>query len=136
MGVWYLVTSQRDQLILYYELHCVYNAEFLQKERANIVITPVIKQLQPVQLLTLMSGQENAVQFAKMLQAKYFLNLVIYSKPCLCKRTFIITMRNGDLESKGFLARHFVKRAPRDTNVRTGSGVPLAISRASNVHNV
>ena len=65
----YLVTSPGDQLTLYYEPHCVYNQSFLEKERADIVITPVIKQLLPS--FTLVSGQEDAVRLAKMLQAKY-----------------------------------------------------------------
>ncbi|KAF6137254.1 hypothetical protein GIB67_036291 [Kingdonia uniflora] len=123
----YLVTSQRDQLTLYYEPHCVYNAEFLLKERADIVITPVIKQLLP--LLTLVSGQEDAVQLAKMLQAK-----------------FIVTMRNGDLESKGFLAsiircegtmesfkEILAKELPQTQMLEPIPGVPLEISTPSNV---
>ncbi|KAL5553492.1 hypothetical protein UlMin_040893 [Ulmus minor] len=81
----YLVTSPQGQFSLYYEPHCVYNKSFLEKERADIVITPVIKQLLPK--FTLVSGQEDAVQLAKLLQAK-----------------FIVPMKNGDLDSKGFLA--------------------------------
>lgn len=41
----------------------------MEKERADIVITPVIKQLLPYFLLV--SGQEDAVRLAKLLQAKY-----------------------------------------------------------------
>ncbi|GMN38804.1 hypothetical protein TIFTF001_008032 [Ficus carica] len=81
----YLVTSPLDQLTLYYEPHCVYNKNFLEKERADIVITPVIKQLLPN--FTLVSGQDDAVQLAKLLNAK-----------------FIVPMKNGDLDSKGLLA--------------------------------
>ncbi|KAI3876232.1 hypothetical protein MKW92_014362 [Papaver armeniacum] len=81
----YLVTSQQGQLTLYYEPHCVYNKELLQKERADILISPVIKQLLPG--FTLVSGQEDAVQLAKLLQSK-----------------FIVPMRNGELDSKGFLS--------------------------------
>ncbi|CAK7326528.1 unnamed protein product [Dovyalis caffra] len=81
----YLINSPQGQLTLYYEPHCVYNKDFLEKEHADIVITPVIKQLLPK--LTLVSGQEDAVQLAKLLQAK-----------------FIVPMKNGDLDSKGFLA--------------------------------
>ncbi|XP_059649470.1 uncharacterized protein LOC132295288 isoform X2 [Cornus florida] len=81
----YLVVSPQGQLTLYYEPHCVYNKNFLEKERADIVITPVIKQLLPS--FTLVSGQEDAVQLAKMLHAK-----------------FIVPMKNGDLDSKGLLA--------------------------------
>ncbi|XP_021299814.1 uncharacterized protein LOC110428328 [Herrania umbratica] len=81
----YLVISPQGQLTLYYEPHCVYNKNFLEKERADIVITPVIKQLLPN--FTLVSGQEEAVQLAKLLRAKY-----------------IVPMKNGDLDSKGLLA--------------------------------
>lgn len=65
----YLVTSPQGQLTLYLEPHCVYDKTFLEKERADIVITPVIKQLLPS--FTLVSGQEDAVQLAKTLCAKY-----------------------------------------------------------------
>ncbi|XP_027361460.1 uncharacterized protein LOC113869365 [Abrus precatorius] len=81
----YLVRSPQGQLSLYYEPHCVYNQSFIEKEKADIVITPVIKQLLPK--FTLVSGQEDAVKLAKLLQAK-----------------FIVPMRNGDLDSKGLLA--------------------------------
>ncbi|KAI3885151.1 hypothetical protein MKW98_002543 [Papaver atlanticum] len=81
----YLVTSQQGQLTLYYEPHCVYNKELLQKERADILISPVVKQLLPG--FTLVSGQEDAVQLAKLLQSK-----------------FVVPMRNGELDSKGFLS--------------------------------
>ncbi|MBA0744037.1 hypothetical protein Gogos_006676 [Gossypium gossypioides] len=64
----YLVISPQGQLTLYYEPHCVYNKDFLEKEHADIVITPVIKQLLPN--FTLVSGQEDAVQLAKLLHAK------------------------------------------------------------------
>ncbi|KDP29371.1 hypothetical protein JCGZ_18292 [Jatropha curcas] len=81
----YLVNSPQGQLTLYYEPHCVYNKSFLEKEHADIVITPVIKQLLPK--FTLVSGQEDAVELAKLLRAK-----------------FIVPMKNGDLDAKGFLA--------------------------------
>lgn len=81
----YLVTSPQGQLTLYLEPHCVYDKTFLEKERADIVITPVIKQLLPS--FTLVSGQEDAVQLAKTLGAK-----------------FIVPMQNGELDAKGLLA--------------------------------
>uniref|UniRef100_A0A2P2IUU2 Metallo-beta-lactamase domain-containing protein n=2 Tax=Rhizophora mucronata TaxID=61149 RepID=A0A2P2IUU2_RHIMU len=81
----YLVSSPQGQLVLYYEPHCVYNKDSVEKENADIVITPVIKQLLPK--FTLVSGQEDAVQLAKLLHAKY-----------------VVPMKNGDLDSKGFLA--------------------------------
>ncbi|XP_052184617.1 uncharacterized protein LOC127796499 [Diospyros lotus] len=81
----YLVISLQGELTLYYEPHCVYNKNFIEKEHADIVITPVIKQLLPN--FTLVSGQEDAVQLAKLLQAR-----------------FIVPMKNGDLDSRGLLA--------------------------------
>ncbi|CAL0315311.1 unnamed protein product [Lupinus luteus] len=81
----YLVTSPQGQLSLYYEPHCAYNQSSIENEKADIVITPVIKQLLPS--FTLVSGQEDAVRLAKLLQAK-----------------FIVPMRNGDLDGKGILA--------------------------------
>ncbi|XP_071707286.1 uncharacterized protein [Rutidosis leptorrhynchoides] len=80
----YIVTSPQGELSLYYEPHCVYNKELIGKEKADIIITPVIKQLLPG--LTLVSGQEDAVQLAKLLRCKY-----------------VVSMRNGDLEGKGVL---------------------------------
>ncbi|KAJ4841362.1 hypothetical protein Tsubulata_016493 [Turnera subulata] len=81
----YLVSSPKGQLTLYYEPHCVYNKDDLEKKRADIVITPVIKQLLPK--FTLVLGQEDAVQLAKLLQAR-----------------FVVPMKNGDLDSKGLLS--------------------------------
>ncbi|CAN0870559.1 hypothetical protein LINGRAHAP2_LOCUS9567 [Linum grandiflorum] len=81
----YLVSSPQGESTLYYEPHCVYDQNFLGEEHADIVITPVVKQLLPA--LTLVSGQEDAVRLAKLLKAK-----------------FIVPMRNGELESKGLLA--------------------------------
>lgn len=56
-------------MTLYYEPHCVYDEKSLYDKQADIVITPVIKQLLPS--FTLVSGQEDAVQLAKFLNAKY-----------------------------------------------------------------
>ncbi|XP_075524157.1 uncharacterized protein LOC142556578 [Primulina tabacum] len=81
----YLVTSPEGELTLYYEPHCVFNEDFVRKECADILITPVIKQLLPN--FTLVSGQEDAVRLAKLLHAQ-----------------FIIPMKNGDLDSKGLRA--------------------------------
>lgn len=75
----YLVTSPKGALTLYYEPHCVYNKTFLEKYKADIVITPVIKQLLPN--FTLVSGQEDAVQLAKLLSARY---VILKSKASLC----------------------------------------------------
>ncbi|KAG8382934.1 hypothetical protein BUALT_Bualt05G0131500 [Buddleja alternifolia] len=118
----YLVTSPDGQLTLYYEPHCVYNENFVKKERADIVITPVIKQLLPS--FTLVSGQEDAVRLSKLLQAK-----------------FIVPMRNGDLDSKGLLAslvesegtlesfkEILSKELPEAKVLEPTPGVPLEIS--------
>ncbi|XP_010532138.1 PREDICTED: uncharacterized protein LOC104808209 [Tarenaya hassleriana] len=124
----YLVVSPREQLSLYYEPHCVYDKEFLEKERADIVITPVVKQLLPK--FTLVSGQEDAVQLAKLLKAK-----------------FIVPMRNGDLDAKGILAsliksegtiqsfKELMSRELPEAQVTEPTpGVPLEISAPSSNH--
>lgn len=118
----YLVISPQGQLTLYYEPHCSYDKELLGKERADIVITPVIKQLLPN--FTLVSGQEDAVQLAKLLHAK-----------------FIVPMNNGDMDSKGFLAslvsaegtigsfkELLSKELPEAVVLEPTPGVPLNIS--------
>ncbi|XP_078177266.1 metallo-hydrolase/oxidoreductase superfamily protein [Carex rostrata] len=81
----YIVKAGENGLSLYYEPHCVYNESFLENYRADVVITPVIKQLLP--FFTLVSGQEDAIKLAKLLEAKY-----------------IIPMRNGDVDAKGILS--------------------------------
>ncbi|XP_044488800.1 uncharacterized protein LOC123213429 [Mangifera indica] len=123
----YLVNSPQGQLTLYYEPHCIYDKNFLEKECADIVISPVIKQLLPK--FTLVSGQEDAVLLATLLNAK-----------------FIVPMKNGDLDSKGFLAsilqtegtvesfKELLSRELPDTKVLEPTpGVPLEISAPSNV---
>ncbi|XP_065880328.1 uncharacterized protein [Euphorbia lathyris] len=118
----YLVSSSQGQLTLYYEPHCVYKENLLEKERADIIITPVIKQLLPK--FTLVSGQEDAVKLAKLLNAK-----------------FIVPMQNGDLDSKGFLASIIqaegtmasfkvllAKEVPDAEVLEPTAGVPLQVS--------
>lgn len=72
----YIVKPGENGLSLYYEPHCVYNESFLENYRADVVITPVIKQLLP--FFTLVSGQEDAIKLAKLLEAKYTLSLSLY----------------------------------------------------------
>ncbi|KAE8100757.1 hypothetical protein FH972_018620 [Carpinus fangiana] len=123
----YLVNSPQGQLTLYYEPHCVYNNNFLEKERADIVITPVIKQLLPK--FTLVSGQEEAVQLARVLHAK-----------------FIVPMKNGDLDSRGLLAsiiqaegtlesfKELLSKELPDTQVLEPTpGVPLEVPAPSDL---
>eukprot|EP00250_Pteridium_aquilinum_P007105 c16895_g1_i3 orf=122-1153(+) len=82
----YFVEAKDPPFSLYYEPHCVYDRSLLHRERADVVITPVIKQVLP--LFTLVSGQRDAVDLVKLLQAK-----------------FVVPMQNGDLESKGILSK-------------------------------
>ncbi|KAL0408832.1 UNVERIFIED_CONTAM: hypothetical protein Sradi_1817600 [Sesamum radiatum] len=122
----YLVTSPEGHLSLYYEPHCVYNENFLEDKQADIVITPVIKQLLPN--FTLVSGQEDAVRLSKLLQAK-----------------FIVPMKNGDLDSKGLLSslieaqgtiesfkEILSKELPDAKVLEPTPGVPLEISAPVN----
>ncbi|KAK4399915.1 hypothetical protein Sango_1097600 [Sesamum angolense] len=123
----YLVTSPEGQLRLYYEPHCVYNENFLEKKQADIVITPVIKQLLPN--FSLVSGQEDAVRLSKLLEAKY-----VYR-----------SMKNGDLDSKGLLSsliesqgtiesfkEILLKELPEAKVLEPTPGVPLEISAPAN----
>ncbi|KAL6846847.1 hypothetical protein ACP4OV_022700 [Aristida adscensionis] len=74
--------------VLYYEPHCVYDAAFVEERRlrAEVVITPVVKQLLPAGF-TLVSGQEEAVGLARRLGARY-----------------VVPMSNGDVDAGGILA--------------------------------
>ncbi|RCV19733.1 hypothetical protein SETIT_3G408900v2 [Setaria italica] len=78
--------------LLYYEPHCVYDDSsfFLPDKRrqlqADVVITPVVKQLLPANF-TLVSGQEDAVRLASLLRARY-----------------VVPMSNGDVDAGGLLA--------------------------------
>lgn len=82
----YFIEAKDPKFSIYYEPHCVYNRSLLERERADVIVTPVVKQLLP--LFTLVSGQEDAVELARVLQAK-----------------IVVPMKNGDLESKGFLTK-------------------------------
>nr|CAB3462772.1 unnamed protein product [Digitaria exilis] len=74
--------------VLYYEPHCVYGRSFLEEKRlrAEVVITPVVKQLLPANF-TLVSGQEDAVDLARLLRARY-----------------VVPMSNGDVDAGGIMA--------------------------------
>lgn len=110
----YLIISPQSQLTIYFEPHCVYNQALLQKEQADIVITPVIKQLLPS--FTLVSGQEDAIKLASLLQAKYtsltfivislqkYTSLMYLLVSLLLLYRYVVPMNNGDLDSKGFLS--------------------------------
>ncbi|KAJ3686078.1 hypothetical protein LUZ61_015242 [Rhynchospora tenuis] len=121
----YIVRPEENGLSLYYEPHCVYNESFLENYRADVVITPVIKQLLP--FFTLVSGQEDAIKLAKLLQAKY-----------------IVPMRNGDLDAKGVLSsvlssvgtmeafqEMLAREIPNAKLLQPTPGLPLEISFSS-----
>jgi len=74
--------------LLYLEPHCVYDRSFLETKRlrADVVVTPVVKQLLPGNF-TLVSGQEDAVDLARLLRARY-----------------VVPMSNGDVDAGGLLA--------------------------------
>jgi L-ascorbate metabolism protein UlaG (beta-lactamase superfamily) len=66
----------------------VYDRSFLETKRlrADVVVTPVVKQLLPANF-TLVSGQEDAVDLARLLRARY-----------------VVPMSNGDVDAGGLLA--------------------------------
>ncbi|KAI5078264.1 hypothetical protein GOP47_0005935 [Adiantum capillus-veneris] len=82
----YFVEVKEPKFSLYYEPHCVFNRSMMRHERADVVITPVVKQVLP--LYTLVSGQRDAMDLVKLLQAR-----------------FVVPLQNGDLDSKGFLSK-------------------------------
>lgn len=63
---------REPDFVLYYEPHCVFEQAKLDHEHADVIVTPVVKQVLPG--YTLVSGQDDAVQLAKILQPKYVLN--------------------------------------------------------------
>ncbi|KAI3763888.1 hypothetical protein L2E82_13886 [Cichorium intybus] len=106
----------------------LFTNETVGKLRADIVITPVIKQL--IQSSTLVSGQEDAVHLAKLLCSKY-----------------VVPMNNGDLDSKGVLASLIksegtiesfkgllLKELPDVKVLEPVPGVPLDISASQNYY--
>ena len=64
----YFLTVPNPKYVLYYEPHCIFDKANLDKERADVIVTPVNKQVLPA--YTLVSGQEDAVKLAKFLQPK------------------------------------------------------------------
>ena len=86
----YIVTAAAGgkNTSVYYEPHCVYDAGFLRDRalRADVLITPVVKQLLPADF-TLVSGQEDAVELARLLRPGY-----------------VVPMSNGEFDAKGILA--------------------------------
>jgi L-ascorbate metabolism protein UlaG (beta-lactamase superfamily) len=97
--------------LLYYEPHCVYDESsfFLpdpdehdkgqrrQRLQADVVITPVVKQLLPANF-TLVSGQEDAVRLASLLRARY-----------------VVPMSNGDVDAGGLLAAVISKQGTTES---------------------
>jgi L-ascorbate metabolism protein UlaG (beta-lactamase superfamily) len=81
----YFIEVPDPKFVIYYEPHCIFEKASLEKKRADVVVTPVNKQVLPG--YTLVSGQEDAVTVAKHLQPKY-----------------IVTMQNAELDSRGVLS--------------------------------
>uniref|UniRef100_A0A0D9Y1Y2 Metallo-beta-lactamase domain-containing protein n=1 Tax=Leersia perrieri TaxID=77586 RepID=A0A0D9Y1Y2_9ORYZ len=87
----YILTllQQQEIMSLYYEPHCVYDRSFFDNRQqqlgADVVITPVVKQLLPGNF-PVVAGQEDAVELARMLRARY-----------------VVPMCNGDVDAKGLL---------------------------------
>ncbi|KXG31374.1 hypothetical protein SORBI_3004G347200 [Sorghum bicolor] len=87
--------------LLYYEPHCLHDRSFLERKRvrADVVITPVVKQLLPLPLpgngnyYTLVAGQEDAVDLAGMLRARY-----------------VVPMSNADLDASGLLTAVLIQQ--------------------------
>ena len=63
------ILSKEPSFSIYFEPHCVYDQSLLRNERANVVITPVVKQI-ILGGYTLVSGQQDAVDLVKLLQPK------------------------------------------------------------------
>lgn len=65
----YFLEVADPKYVVFYEPHCVLENAKLDDERADVIVTPVNKQVLPG--YTLVSGQEDAVQLSKLLQPKY-----------------------------------------------------------------
>lgn len=68
----YFLEATDPKYVVFYEPHCILENAKLDNERADVIVTPVNKQVLPG--YTLVSGQEDAVQLAKFLQPKYVIN--------------------------------------------------------------
>ncbi|CAN6727648.1 unnamed protein product [Malus baccata var. baccata] len=94
----YLVITPEGKSTLYYEPHCVYNTSSLESERADIVTTPVIKQLLPY--LGLRTRRCSST--CKAAECQIVL-LDAYQRLCFTFCRVIVPMINGDLDAKGLL---------------------------------
>lgn len=92
----YFLEVPDPKYVLYYEPHCIFGKAGLEKERADVIVTPVNKQVLPA--YTLVSGQEDAVKLAKFLQPKY-----------------LVTMKNAELNSRGVLSLIVSEKGTVDT---------------------
>ena len=72
----YFLEAADPKYVVFYEPHCILENAKLDNERADVIVTPVNKQVLPG--YTLVSGQEDAVQLAKFLQPKYAFLQVIF----------------------------------------------------------
>lgn len=82
----YIFRSENPKSSLYLEPHCVYRSEVEKEAPVQVVVTPVVKQELPA--FTLVSGQEDAVELARLLQAD-----------------FVVPMANAELDARGLLAK-------------------------------
>ncbi|KAG0568153.1 hypothetical protein M758_7G187300 [Ceratodon purpureus] len=92
----YFLEVPDPKFVLYYEPHCIFGKAGLENERADVIVTPVNKQVLPA--YTLVSGQEDAVRLAKLLQPK-----------------FLVTMKNAELDSRGVLSLIVSEKGTVDT---------------------
>lgn len=81
----YFLEVADPKFVVYYEPHCIFGKAGLEKQRADVIVTPVNKQVLPA--YTLVSGQEDAVKLAKFLQPRY-----------------LVTMKNAELDARGVLS--------------------------------
>lgn len=65
----YFIEVKEPKFSVYHEPHCIFENANLANERADVLVSPVIKQVVP--LYTLVSGQEDAVKVAEWLKPKY-----------------------------------------------------------------
>lgn len=94
---------------IYYEPHCMYDEQEVQKYQADVVITPIVAQELPK--YTLVAGGEKALRLAKLLKAKT-----------------IVPMANGELKQGGILAQIIQTKGSLEEfqNLLKGTAIQLA----------
>ncbi|BBN13963.1 hypothetical protein MPTK1_6g07750 [Marchantia polymorpha subsp. ruderalis] len=117
----YFIEVEEPKFSIYYEPHCIFENASLEGQSADVLVTPVIQQVLPGYVLV--SGQEDAVKVAEYLKPK-----------------FVVTMKNGDLDSKGLLSmivrqkgtnetfqELLFKKLPNTEVLNPSPGVPMVI---------